>query len=116
MDTGMLFLITLGAIFANIGTSILLSSLFTNTALYLVVALLVLVISVIVTMFNMTDMANNMPAYGYIIPSIGYVMIMLSCSYFSYSVSEVFNSSFGIALIWIYIESILFVLIGIAID
>lgn len=55
MDTGMLFLITLGSIFANIGTSVLLSSLFTNTALYLIVTLLILIISVIVTMFNMTE-------------------------------------------------------------
>lgn len=55
MDTGMLFLITLGSIFANIGTSVLLSSLFTNTALYSIVTLLILIISVIVTMFNMTE-------------------------------------------------------------
>ena len=83
MDVGVLFLITLGSIFANIGTSILLSSFFTNTALYLIVALLVLVISVIVAMFNMAEVTSTMPAYAYVIPTISYIMIMLSCSYFS---------------------------------
>ena len=57
MDTGVLFLITLGAILASIGTSVLLSSLFTNTALYLITSLLVLIISVIVTMFNVSSIA-----------------------------------------------------------
>lgn len=57
-----------------------------------------------------------MPAYGYVIPTISYVMIMLSSSYFSSTVSEVFSNSYGVCLIWMYIESILFVIIGIAID
>ena len=57
MDTGVLFLITLGAVLASIGTSVFLSSLFTNTALYLITSLLVLIISVIVTMFNVSSIA-----------------------------------------------------------
>lgn len=90
MDTGVLFLLTLGSIFASVGTSILLSSLFTNTALYLIVSLLVLIISVVVTMFNMGSITNNAPAYGFILPTMSYVIIMLMSSYYSSTLSELF--------------------------
>lgn len=90
MDTGVLFLITLGSIFASVGTSILLSSLFTNTALYLITSLLVLIISVVVTMFNMGSITNSVPAYGFIIPTISYVMLVLMSSYYSSTVAELF--------------------------
>lgn len=79
-------------------------------------SLLIVIISVIVTMFNMGDITDNVPTYGFILPTLGYVMLVLMSSYYSSTVAELFKTNYGFCLVWLFIESILFIIIGILID
>lgn len=94
----------------------LISSMFKKSQYYITTILIIIVVSAIAVMFDMGTIQENAPWYTWVIQSVGYSKFLITSSYMSYTIEKLRTTTYGYLLLWMYIESVLFLLLSYYLD